>query len=218
MALSVAITVGDQVADKLNGAITEKARAIRVGDGMDQDSEMGPLITAAHAENVRGYIAQGKNDGAEILLDGRDYTPGQGYEEGFWCGPTLIDRALPEMSVYKDEIFGPVLICIRAPSYDEAVSLMQSHEYGNGACIFTRDGDAARAFTRAAKIGMVGVNVPLPVPLAFYSFGGWKRSLFGDHHMYGPEGVRFFTRMKTITARWPQSIAGGATLNFPALS
>ncbi|MEM8935177.1 MAG: CoA-acylating methylmalonate-semialdehyde dehydrogenase [Pseudomonadota bacterium] len=218
MALSVAVAVGDETADSLVSAISEKAQSIKVGDGMDRDNEMGPLITAAHAAKVRGYIDQGEAAGADIVLDGRSFQPGQGYEEGFWCGPTLIDRVSPDMSVYRDEIFGPVLVCVRTKSYDEALSLVQSHEYGNGTCIFTRDGDAARDFAREANIGMVGVNVPLPVPLAFYSFGGWKRSLFGDHHMYGPEGVRFFTRMKTVTARWPTSIRSGAELSFPTMS
>ena len=218
MALSVAVAVGDEVADALVGAISQKASSIKVGDGMDRENEMGPLITGAHAAKVKGYIDQGEADGAEIALDGRTYQPGQGYENGFWCGPTVIDRVTPAMSVYTDEIFGPVLSCVRAKSYDEALNLVQSHEYGNGTCIFTRDGDAARDFTRQANIGMVGVNVPLPVPLAFYSFGGWKRSLFGDHHMYGPEGVRFFTRMKTVTARWPTSIRSGTELSFPTMS
>ncbi|MEM6913090.1 MAG: CoA-acylating methylmalonate-semialdehyde dehydrogenase [Pseudomonadota bacterium] len=218
MALSVAVAVGDQTADALVNAIAEKAQTIKVGDGMDHDNEMGPLITAAHAAKVKNYIGEGEAAGADVVLDGRTYQPGQGYEDGFWCGPTLLDRVTPDMSVYTDEIFGPVLVCVRTQSYDEAVDLVQSHEYGNGTCIFTRDGDAARAFTREANIGMVGVNVPLPVPLAFYSFGGWKKSLFGDHHMYGPEGVRFFTRMKTVTGRWPTSIRSGAELSFPAMS
>ena len=218
MALSVAVAVGDETADSLCSAIAEKAQSIKVGDGMDAENEMGPLITEAHAAKVRGYIDQGEADGADIVLDGRNYQPGQGYENGYWCGPTLIDRVKPEMSVYRDEIFGPVLVCLRTKSYEEALELVQSHEYGNGTCIFTRDGDAARDFTQQANIGMVGVNVPLPVPLAHYSFGGWKRSLFGDHHMYGPEGIRFFTRMKTVTARWPTSIRSGAELSFPTMS
>ena len=218
MALSVAVSVGDEVGDALMSAIAEKASSIKVGDGMDRENEMGPLITAAHAEKVRGYIDEGEAAGAEIVVDGRDFKPGQGYEAGYWCGPTLIDKVTPDMSVYSDEIFGPVLVNVRANSYEEAVELVQNHEYGNGTCIFTRDGDAARDFAQRIKVGMVGVNVPLPVPLAFYSFGGWKRSLFGDHHMYGPEGVRFFTRMKTVTTRWPTSIRSGAELSFPALS
>lgn len=217
MALSVAVTVGDEVADALVKAIVPRAAEIRTGDGMDRASEMGPLITKEHCNKVRGYLEQGVKDGAELVLDGRDYKPDQGFEEGYWVGPSLFDKVTSDMSIYTDEIFGPVLVVVRAKDYDEAVKLVQDHEYGNGTCIFTRDGDAARAFTNDIRVGMVGVNVPLPVPLAFHSFGGWKRSLFGDHHMYGAEGVRFFTRLKTVTARWPTSIRSGAELSFPTM-
>ena len=217
MALSVAVTVGDQVADALVDKLTPKAREIKVGYGMDAANEMGPLITREHCDKVRGYIDQGVADGADLVVDGRDYTPEQGFEDGYWVAPTLFDKATTDMSIYTDEIFGPVLTVVRAQSYDEAVQITQDHEYGNGTCIFTQDGDAARAFSRRIKVGMVGVNVPLPVPLAFHSFGGWKRSLFGDHHMHGPEGVRFFTKLKTITARWPTSIRAGADLSFPSM-
>ena len=218
MALSVAVCVGDEVADALVNAVSTKASDIKIGDGMDRDNEMGPLITAAHAAKVRGYIDDGEAAGARIALDGREYKPGQGHENGFWCGPTLIDNVTPDMNVYTDEIFGPVLVNMRVKTYDDAISLIRENEYGNGTCIFTRDGDAARDFARRANIGMVGVNVPLPVPLSFYSFGGWKNSLFGDYHIYGPEGVRFFTRMKTVTSRWPTSIRSGAELSFPTMS
>ena len=218
MALSVAVCVGDEVADALVNAVSTKASDIKIGDGMDHDNEMGPLITAAHAAKVRGYIDDGEAAGARIALDGREYKPGQGHENGFWCGPTLIDNVTPDMNVYTDEIFGPVLVNMRVKTYDDAISLIRENEYGNGTCIFTRDGDAARDFARRANIGMVGVNVPLPVPLSFYSFGGWKNSLFGDYHIYGPEGVRFFTRMKTVTSRWPTSIRSGAELSFPTMS
>lgn len=217
MALSVAVTVGDQVADALVDRIAPMARDIKVGHGMDKANEMGPLITKEHCAKVRGYIDQGVKEGAELVVDGRGVSVEQGFENGYWVGPTLFDKVTPEMSIYSDEIFGPVLCVVRSKSYDDAVDLVQRHEYGNGTCIFTRDGDAARAFTQDIKVGMVGVNVPLPVPLAFHSFGGWKRSLFGDHHMYGPEGVRFFTRMKSVTARWPTSIRSGANLSFPTI-
>jgi malonate-semialdehyde dehydrogenase (acetylating) / methylmalonate-semialdehyde dehydrogenase len=217
MALSVAVTVGDEVADALVEAIVPRAAEIKTGDGMDPSNEMGPLITKQHCDKVRGYLDQGLKEGADLVLDGRAYTPDQGFEEGYWVGPSLFDKVTPEMSIYTDEIFGPVLVVVRAQSYAEAVKLIQDHEYGNGTCIFTRDGDAARAFANDIKVGMVGVNVPLPVPLAFHSFGGWKRSLFGDHHMYGAEGVRFFTKLKTVTARWPTSIRSGAELSFPTM-
>lgn len=217
MALSVAVTVGDEVADALVKAIVPRAAEIKTGDGMDKASEMGPLITKEHCDKVRGYLEQGVKDGAQLVLDGREFKPDQGFEEGYWVGPSLFDKVTSDMSIYTDEIFGPVLAVVRAKDYDEAVKLVQEHEYGNGTCIFTRDGDAARAFTNEIKVGMVGVNVPLPVPLAFHSFGGWKRSLFGDHHMYGAEGVRFFTRLKTVTARWPTSIRSGAELSFPTM-
>jgi malonate-semialdehyde dehydrogenase (acetylating)/methylmalonate-semialdehyde dehydrogenase len=217
MALSVAVTVGDQVADALVERLAPLAKEIKVGHGMDKANEMGPLITKEHSAKVRGYIDAGVKEGAELVVDGRDVSAEQGFENGYWVGPTLFDRVTPDMSIYTDEIFGPVLAVVRSQSYDEALDLVQRHEYGNGTCIFTRDGDAARAFTNDINVGMVGVNVPLPVPLAFHSFGGWKRSLFGDHHMYGPEGVRFFTRMKSVTARWPTSIRSGANLSFPTI-
>lgn len=217
MALSVAVTVGDDVADALVKTIVPRAAEIKTGDGMDPANEMGPLITAQHRDKVHGYLDAGVREGAELVLDGRAFTPEQGFEEGYWIGPTLFDKVTSEMSIYTDEIFGPVLVVVRAKDYDEAVKLVQDHEYGNGTCIFTRDGDAARAFANDIKVGMVGINVPLPVPLAFHSFGGWKRSLFGDHHMYGAEGVRFFTRLKTVTARWPTSIRSGAELSFPTM-
>ncbi|TNE58658.1 MAG: CoA-acylating methylmalonate-semialdehyde dehydrogenase [Alphaproteobacteria bacterium] len=217
MALSVAVTVGDAVADALIEKIVPRAEEIKVGHGMDRANEMGPLITKQHAASVRRYIEDGVQQGAELVLDGREVKVEQGFEQGYWVGPTLFDKVTPNMTIYKDEIFGPVLAVVRTQSYDEAVALVQDHPYGNGTCIFTRDGDAARAFVQDIKVGMVGVNVPLPVPLAFHSFGGWKRSLFGDHHMYGPEGVRFFTRMKSVTARWPTSIRSGANLSFPTI-
>ncbi len=215
MALSVAVAVGDDVADNLVTSITERASQIKVGSGMDKENEMGPLITKEHNARVQGLISEGEAQGAKIVLDGRRFEAPSGLENGYFCGPTLLDHVTKEMSVYQQEIFGPVLVVVRAKSYEEAVNLVQNHEYGNGTCIFTRDGDIARNFAKKIKIGMVGVNVPLPVPLAHHSFGGWKRSIFGDHHMYGPEGVRFWTKIKTVTMRWPTSIMAGANLSFP---
>ncbi|HPF46811.1 MAG: CoA-acylating methylmalonate-semialdehyde dehydrogenase [Alphaproteobacteria bacterium] len=216
MALSVAVAVGDDIADRLVQKITEQASRIKVGCGFDHNNEMGPLITKEHNARVKRLITEGEKQGAKVVLDGRKFNAPSGFEDGYFCGPTILDHVTKDMSVYSEEIFGPVLVVVRAQSYNEAVKLVQDHEYGNGTCIFTRDGDIARDFTRKIKIGMVGVNVPLPVPLAFHSFGGWKRSIFGDHHMYGPEGVRFWTKLKTVTMRWPTSIMAGANLSFPS--
>ena len=216
MALSVAVAVGDEIADEMIEKINKQAKNIKVGCGMVAGNEMGPLITKEHSNHVKGLILEGEKQGAKVVLDGRKYKAPKGNENGYFCGPTILDNVTKEMSVYKEEIFGPVLVVVRTSSYDEAVNLVQEHEYGNGTCIFTRDGDIARNFTRKIKVGMVGVNVPLPIPLAFHSFGGWKRSIFGDHHMYGPEGVRFWTKMKTVTSRWPTSIMAGANLSFPS--
>jgi len=175
---------------------------------------MGPLVTAAHRDKVKGYIDSGAAEGASLVVDGRDLEV-PGHEEGYFVGPTLFDRVTPQMKIYKDEIFGPVLSSVRAKSYDEALGLVNAHEFGNGAAIFTRDGNAARDFVQRVQIGMVGVNVPIPVPVAFHSFGGWKSSLFGDHHIYGPESVRFYTRQKAVTQRWPASVRGGAEFHMP---
>ena len=216
MALSVAVAVGDDVADEMIAKIKAQAENIQVGCGMVKGNEMGPLITKEHCARVKGLISEGEEQGATAVLDGRGFEGPEGNEDGFFCGPTILDNVTKEMSVYTEEIFGPVLVVVRVSSYDEAVQLVQDHEYGNGTCIFTRDGDIARNFTRKIKVGMVGINVPLPVPLAFHSFGGWKRSIFGDHHMYGPEGVRFWTKIKTVTMRWPTSIMSGANLSFPS--
>ena len=176
----------------------------------------GPLITREHRDKVVGYIDAGVEEGAELLVDGRGLSL-QGYEEGFFVGPTLFDRVTPAMRIYREEIFGPVLAVVRAGSFDEARRLVDDHEFGNGAAIFTRDGDAARAFLDGVQAGMVGVNVPIPVPMAFHSFGGWKNSLFGDHHIHGPEGVRFYTRLKTGTVRWPTGIRAGAEFVMPTM-
>lgn len=177
---------------------------------------MGPLVTKQHFEKVRGYIDAGEKEGADLLVDGRDLKL-QGYEDGYFVGGTLFDNVTPDMSIYREEIFGPVLSVVRAPDFDNAKKLVDAHEYGNGAAIFTRDGDAAREFSSSVQAGMVGINVPIPVPMAFHSFGGWKSSLFGDIHMHGPEGVRFYTRQKAITSRWPTGLRAGAEFTMPTM-
>ncbi|MGQ0457713.1 MAG: CoA-acylating methylmalonate-semialdehyde dehydrogenase [Hyphomicrobium sp.] len=216
MAISVAVPVGKKTADTLVEALAPKVRALKVGPATDPDSEMGPVITADAKRRISGLIDLGVKDGADLVVDGRGLTL-QGYENGYFLGGSLFDRVTRDMAIYKQEIFGPVLSVVRAESYDEAADLINTHEYGNGTAIFTRDGDAARAFADKIEVGMVGINVPLPVPVAYHSFGGWKRSLFGDHAIYGPEGVRFYTRIKTVTARWPTGIRKGAEFNFPSL-
>ena len=215
MAVSVVVTVGDDTADRLMALLKPRIEALKVGAYDQSDVEMGPVITPDARERIKGYIDRGVDEGADLVVDGRDISVG-GYENGCFVGATVFDRVTPEMKIYTDEIFGPVLSVVRAGSYEEALDLVNKHEYGNGTAIFTRDGDAARDFTHRSQIGMVGVNVPIPVPLAFHSFGGWKRSLFGDHYIHGPEGVRFYTRMKTVTSRWPSGIREGAVYNFKA--
>ena len=215
MAVSVAVAVG-KVADKLIDRLTPRIRALKIGPGTDPEAEMGPLVTRQHLEKVRSYVDQGVKEGAKLVVDGRGLKL-QGYEKGFFLGGCLFDEVTPEMTIYKEEIFGPVLSVVRAPDYDYATKIINEHAYGNGTAIFTRDGDAARDFASRIQIGMVGINVPIPVPMAFHSFGGWKRSLFGDHFMYGPEGVRFFTRMKTIMSRWPTGIRAGAEYVMPTM-
>jgi malonate-semialdehyde dehydrogenase (acetylating)/methylmalonate-semialdehyde dehydrogenase len=215
MAISVAVAVGS-IGDKLIDSLAPRVRAIKVGPGTDPDAEMGPLVTKAHLDKVRGYVDLGVEEGAKLCVDGRGLKL-QGYENGFFLGGCLFDQVTPEMRIYKEEIFGPVLSVVRAPDFDTAVKLVNEHEYGNGAAIFTRDGDAAREFASNIKIGMVGINVPIPVPVAYHSFGGWKRSLFGDQHMHGPEGVRFYTKLKTITSRWPTGIRAGAEYVMPTM-
>ncbi len=215
MAVSVAVTVGD-AGDAMIKRLEPRVRALKIGPGTDPDSEMGPLVTAAHKQKVEAYIDQGVADGASLVVDGRGLTL-QGYENGFFTGGTLFDNVTPAMSIYRDEIFGPVLSVVRVNSHAEAMKLVNDHEFGNGAAIFTRDGDAAREFAKGVEIGMVGVNVPIPVPMAFHSFGGWKRSLFGDHHMHGAEGVRFYTKYKLMTGRWPTGIRDGASFIMPTM-
>jgi malonate-semialdehyde dehydrogenase (acetylating)/methylmalonate-semialdehyde dehydrogenase len=216
MAVSVAVPVGEGTADALVARLKSRAESLRVGPGSDADADMGPLVTGQHRDKVVGYIGAGAEEGAELLVDGRGLSL-QGYEDGFFVGPTLFDRVTPDMRIYREEIFGPVLCVVRAGSFDEARRLIDDHEFGNGAAIFTRDGDAARAFLDGVQAGMVGINVPIPVPMAFHSFGGWKNSLFGDHHIHGPEGVRFYTRLKTGTMRWPTGIRAGAEFVMPTM-
>lgn len=216
MAVSVAVPVGDKTANALIECLAPRVRALKVGPATDLEAEMGPLITQQHYEKVKNYIDQGAAEGAELVVDGRSLSL-QGYENGYFMGGTLFDRVTPDMTIYKDEIFGPVLSVVRAKDFQEAVSLVQSHQYGNGAAIFTRDGDAAREFSDKIEAGMVGVNVPIPVPVAHHSFGGWKRSIFGPHAMYGPEGFHFYTRLKTVTSRWPSGASSGAEFSFPTL-
>jgi malonate-semialdehyde dehydrogenase (acetylating)/methylmalonate-semialdehyde dehydrogenase len=216
MAVSVAVPVGEKTADCLVEALAPKVRAMKVGPATDPESEMGPVITAEAKRRIEGLIAAGLNEGADLVVDGRGFRL-QGYEGGFFLGGSLFDRVTKDMTIYREEIFGPVLCVVRARGYEDAADLVNRHEYGNGAAIFTRDGDTARAFADKIEAGMVGINVPIPVPVAYHSFGGWKRSLFGDHSIYGPEGVRFYTRLKTVTARWPAGIRGGAEFHFPSL-
>jgi malonate-semialdehyde dehydrogenase (acetylating)/methylmalonate-semialdehyde dehydrogenase len=213
MAISVVVAV-DPVGDELVGKIAERISSLRVGDGRKPESEMGPLVTGAHHARVESYVDAGVSAGAELVVDGRG-VEADGGKDGFWLGPTLFDRVRPEMSIYTDEIFGPVLAVVRAGGYDEALELINGNPYGNGTAIFTNDGGAARRFQNEVEVGMVGVNVPIPVPVAYYSFGGWKDSLFGDSHAYGPEGFHFFTRTKVITSRWPDPSHGGVNLGFP---
>ncbi len=213
MAISVAVPVGDKTADKLIAALKPRVEALKVAPYTDQTSDMGPVITRQSFEKIHSYIEAGEKMGAELVVDGRKLKVA-GHEEGYFIGGCLFDRVTPDMSIYREEIFGPVLSVVRAKNYEEAISLVNEHEYGNGTAIFTQDGDAARDFCMRVRIGMAGVNVPIPVPVAYHSFGGWKRSLFGDHHIHGMEGVRFNTRLKTITARWPSGIKEGAVLHF----
>ncbi|WP_029351814.1 CoA-acylating methylmalonate-semialdehyde dehydrogenase [Bosea sp. 117] len=213
MAVSVAVAVGG-VGDALLEKLVPKVQALKVGPGLDPESEMGPLVTKAHFDKVKSYIDDGVAAGAKLVVDGRGLRL-QGYEGGYFLGGTLFDDVTPDMRIYKEEIFGPVLSVVRVPDYEDALKLVNDHEYGNGAAIFTRDGDAARAFDRDAKAGMIGINVPIPVPVAFHSFGGWKRSIFGDRNVYGMEGVGFYTKMKTTTARWPTGIRSGAQFVMP---
>lgn len=214
MAVSVAVPVGQDTADELVARLKPRIEALKVGPSLDPASEMGPLVTAEHLAKVKGYVDLGVQEGADLVVDGRDFRA-QGYENGFFMGGCLFDNVTDDMRIYKEEIFGPVLSVVRAPDFDEALRLPTEHEFGNGVAIFTRDGDAARDFTANVEVGMVGINVPIPVPMAFYSFGGWKNSAFGDMNQHGPDGVRFYTRTKTVTSRWPTGIRAGAEFAMP---
>ncbi|GED23263.1 CoA-acylating methylmalonate-semialdehyde dehydrogenase [Halomonas halmophila] len=216
MALSVAVAVGDDAADAMIDKLKAQMPSLKVGPYHDADNDFGPVITRAHQEQVCGYIDSAEQQGASIVVDGRGVQV-PGHENGFYVGGTLIDHVTPEMTCYQEEIFGPVLLVVRARSMEEAMQLIDDHEYGNGTCIYTRDGEAARYFSDRIQVGMVGINVPLPVPVSYHSFGGWKRSLFGDLAAYGPDAVRFYTKRKTITQRWPSSgVREGAQFSFPS--
>jgi malonate-semialdehyde dehydrogenase (acetylating)/methylmalonate-semialdehyde dehydrogenase len=216
MAISVVVTVGEDTGDTLVAKLREQLAGLKVGNGCDNSNNMGPLVTRTHCDRVRGYVDLGVEEGADLVVDGRGLEVA-GHEKGFFLGGTLFDRVTPDMKIYQDEIFGPVLCVVRANGMQEAMDLIDAHEYGNGTCIFTRDGEAARYFCDNIKVGMVGVNVPLPVPVAYHSFGGWKRSLFGDLYAYGPDAVRFYTRRKTITQRWPSGgVREQAQYTFPS--
>jgi malonate-semialdehyde dehydrogenase (acetylating)/methylmalonate-semialdehyde dehydrogenase len=215
MAISVAVAVGD-VADRLVASLAARAKALVVKDGMETDAEMGPLVTAQHRSKVEGYVAQGVSEGAKLVVDGRGIRVA-GREDGFFLGGCLFDQVTEGMSIYQEEIFGPVLCVVRVKDFAQALDLVNRHEFGNGVSIYTSDGGVAREFSRRVQVGMVGVNVPIPVPMAWQSFGGWKRSLFGDHHAYGEEGIRFYTRYKSIMQRWPESIGKGAEFVMPTM-
>ena len=216
MAISVAVAVGDATADALIERLAPRVRAIKVGPSTDPDSEMGPLVTREHRDKVKAYVDLGVEEGAELLVDGRGLTI-EGHAGGFFLGGCLFDQVGEDMRIYKEEIFGPVLCLVRVPDFETALQMVNDHEYGNGTAIFTRDGDTARAFASQVQVGMVGINVPIPVPMAFHSFGGWKRSLFGDIHVHGMEGIRFYTRLKTVTSRWPTGIRAGADFHMPTM-
>jgi malonate-semialdehyde dehydrogenase (acetylating) / methylmalonate-semialdehyde dehydrogenase len=213
MAISVAVLVGD-VADKIMPKLADRAHGLKITEGMDLSAEMGPIVTREARDRIEGYIATGVTEGAALVVDGRGHTVA-GFENGFFTGGTLFDHVTPEMRIYKEEIFGPVLACVRVPDFKTALDLVNAHEFGNGVACFTSDGNVAREFSRRVQVGMVGINVPIPVPMAWHGFGGWKKSLFGDAHAYGEEGVRFYTKQKSIMQRWPASIAKGAEFVMP---
>jgi malonate-semialdehyde dehydrogenase (acetylating)/methylmalonate-semialdehyde dehydrogenase len=213
MAISVAVLVGE-IADQIVPKVAERARALKVMNPMDLAAEMGPIVTQQAKDRIEGYIGIGVEEGATLVVDGRGLTV-PGLEGGFFTGGSLFDHATPAMRIYQEEIFGPVLVCVRVPDFASAVKLVNDHEYGNGVSLYTSDGGIAREFARRVQVGMVGINVPIPVPMAWHGFGGWKRSLFGDMHAYGEEGVRFYTKQKSVMQRWPESIAKGAEFNFP---
>ena len=217
MAVSVAVAVGDETADTLVEKLVPRIQELKIGPGNSSDIEMGPVVTKQAYHRITDLIEKGVSEGASLVVDGRSFNL-QGYEDGFFMGGSLFDNVTEDMEIYKQEIFGPVLSVVRSQDYETAIDLVNRNEYGNGTAIFTKDGDAARDFSERVQIGMVGVNVPIPVPVAYHSFGGWKRSLFGDTHMHGMEGVKFYTRLKAITSRWPKSgVREGHSLNMPTM-
>ncbi|MEC9368586.1 MAG: CoA-acylating methylmalonate-semialdehyde dehydrogenase [Pseudomonadota bacterium] len=216
MAVSVAVPVGEEAADALLERLVPRVEGLKIGPSHDADADYGPVVSRQHLDRIKAYVDSGQKEGAELLVDGRGFKM-QGYENGFFMGGCLFDKVTTGMKIYKEEIFGPVLSVVRAKNYDEALRLPNEHEFGNGVAIFTRDGDAARDFAARAQIGMVGINEPIPVPLAYHSFGGWKRSMFGAHNQHGPDSIRFFTRIKTVTARWPSGIKDGAEFSIPTM-
>jgi malonate-semialdehyde dehydrogenase (acetylating)/methylmalonate-semialdehyde dehydrogenase len=216
MAVSVAVPIGQNAADLLVEKLIPRVESLKIGPSTSADADFGPLVTAAHLKKVKDYVALGIEEGAKLRVDGRDFKM-QGYEGGFYMGGCLFDQVQPHMRIYKEEIFGPVLSVVRARTFEEGLRLASDHEYGNGVAIFTRDGDAARDFAARVNVGMVGINVPIPVPLAYYTFGGWKRSAFGDLNQHGPDSVRFYTRTKTVTSRWPSGVKEGAEFVIPTM-
>lgn len=213
MAISVATLVGD-VADKIIPMLVERTKQLKIKNGLEMDAEMGPIVTEAACSRIKSYIDKGVEEGADLLVDGREHHV-EDHEGGYWLGGTLFDNVTPDMTIYREEIFGPVLACVRVDSFADGVDLINGHEFGNGVSLFTRDGNLAREFGRRIQVGMVGINVPIPVPMAWHGFGGWKKSLFGDAHAYGEEGVRFYTKQKSIMQRWPESISKGAEFSMP---
>jgi len=214
MAISVAVPVGQQTADILVSKLQERIGGLKVGHSLDPQADFGPVVAKSALERIEGYIAAGEKEGASLLVDGRGVKV-EGYEGGYFVGATLFDHVTPEMSIYREEIFGPVLTVVRAETFEEALALPSNHEFGNGVAIYTRDGDTAREFARRVEVGMVGVNVPIPVPIAYYTFGGWKASGFGDLNQHGPDAFRFYTKTKTVTSRWPSGIKEGASFVMP---
>jgi malonate-semialdehyde dehydrogenase (acetylating)/methylmalonate-semialdehyde dehydrogenase len=216
MAISVAVAVGDETADALIHRLAPRVKTLNIAPSTAPNAEMGPLITREHRDKVKGYVDLGVEEGAQLVVDGRDLTI-EGYENGFFLGGCLFDRVTTDMRIYKEEIFGPVLCVVRTPDFETALQMVNDHEFGNGTAIFTRDGDTARTYASRVQAGMVGINVPIPVPMAFHSFGGWKRSLFGDIHVHGEEGIHFYTKLKTVTSRWPTGIRAGADFHMPTM-
>jgi len=216
MAISVAVPVGEKVSNALLETLKPRVQKLRIGASTDPASEMGPLVTREHRDKVKSYVDLGVKEGAKLAVDGRGFAVPE-HKDGFFLGGSIFDGVRPDMRIYREEIFGPVLSVVRAKNFDEALALPSTHEFGNGVAIFTRDGNAARNFAQRVQVGMVGINVPIPVPLSFHSFGGWKGSSFADHAMHGPEGVRFYTRLKTVTARWREGVKPGADFGMPMM-